>query len=135
MTRSYTLRSSSCSLSKSRRTGGLSGAPVKPTEPTLLQTVTHDTQEAGVRSLERAIGRIVRYKVVEWAAYAGKEGRPPSSSPPPSPTASLSETSKALVKRSKDLDAGYNPVVEATEPEKILGMPRYGGEDHDREPR
>ena len=64
---------------------------------------------------------IVRYKVVEWAADVNKEGLPPSSSPPPSPAAAPSEASKALVKRCKNLDAGYNPVVEADEPEKILG--------------
>ena len=63
---------------------------------------------------------IVRYKVVEWAADVDKEGLPPSSSLPPSPAAAPSEASKALVKRCKYLDAGYNPVVEADEPEKVL---------------
>ena len=116
-------------LPKQVAQNGLSEAHVKLTEPALLQTVTHYTQEAGVRSLERSIGGIVRYKAVEWAAYVDKQGLPPSSSPPPSPA----ETSKALVKRS---DAGYyNPVVEVDELEKILGLSRYDGEDREREPR
>jgi ATP-dependent Lon protease len=95
---------------------------VQLTEPALLQTVTHYTQEAGVRSLERAIGGIVRYKAVEWAAYVDKQGLPPSSLPPPLPAPS--EASNSLVKRSKDGDTGYNYIVEADEQEKILGLSR-----------
>ena len=119
-------------LPKQVAQNGLSEAHVKLTEPALLQTVTHYTQEAGVRSLERSIGGIVRYKAVEWAAYVDKQGLPPTSLPPPSPA----ETSKALVKRNKDADAEYyNPVVEVDELEKILGLSRYDGEDREREPR
>jgi ATP-dependent Lon protease len=120
-------------LPKQVTQNGLSEAHVELTEPALLQTVTHYTQEAGVRSLERTIGGIVRYKAVEWAAYVDKQGLPPSSLPPPLPAPS--ETSKALVKRSKHDGAGYNPVVEADELEKILGLSRYDGEDREREPR
>ncbi|KAI9459932.1 hypothetical protein BJY52DRAFT_1222930 [Lactarius psammicola] len=40
-----------------------------------------------------------------------------------------SDASDALVKRSKDGDAGYNPVVEADYLEKNLGLSRYDGED------
>ncbi|KAH9027514.1 Lon protease C-terminal proteolytic domain-containing protein [Lactarius deliciosus] len=43
-----------------------------------------------------------------------------------------SETSDALVKRSKDGDAGYNPVVEADELEKILDLSRYDGKDREK---
>jgi ATP-dependent Lon protease len=46
-----------------------------------------------------------------------------------------SETSKALVKRSKHDGVSYNPIVEADELEKILGLSRYNGRDREREPR
>jgi ATP-dependent Lon protease len=111
-------------LPKQVTQNGLSEAHVELTEPALLQTVTHYTQEAGVRSLERAIGGIVRYKAVQWAAYVDKQGLPPSSLPPP-PLPAPSETSKALVKSSKNDGASYNPVIEVDELEKILGLSRY----------
>ena len=101
----------------------------------MLQTVTHYTQEAGVRSLERAIGGIVRFKAVEWAGHVDKQGLPPSSLPPALPAVSEPEASKALVKHSRNGNAGYNPVVEADELEKILGLSRYDSEDREREPR
>ncbi|TRM56274.1 Lon protease C-terminal proteolytic domain-containing protein [Schizophyllum amplum] len=43
------------------------------TEAALLTIVTQYTREAGVRSLERAIGAVVRYKAVEWAEYSEAE--------------------------------------------------------------
>ena len=92
-------------------------------------------QEVGVRSLERAIGGIVRYKAVEWAGQADKQGLPPFSLPPTFPAVPEAEPSKALVRRSNDGNADYNPVVEADEPEKILGLSRYDGKDRECEPR
>ena len=121
-------------LPKQLTQNGLSEAHVQLTEPALLQTVTHYTREAGVRSLERAIGGIVRFKAVEWAGHVDAQGLPPSSLPSPLPEAA-SETSNALVKRTEDGDAGYNPVVEVDELEKILGLSRYDGEDREREAR
>ncbi|KAI9459929.1 ATP-dependent protease La [Lactarius psammicola] len=120
-------------LPKQLAQNGLSEPHVQLTEPALLQTVTHYTREAGVRSLERSIGGIVRFKAVEWAAHVDANGLPPSSLPLPLPEAS--EASDALVKRSKDGDASYNPVVEADDLEKILGLSRYDGEDREREAR
>ena len=35
----------------------------------MLSVVTQYTREAGVRALERAIGGVVRFKAVEWAAH------------------------------------------------------------------
>lgn len=71
------------------------------TEPTLLHIVTGYTSEAGVRSLERAIGSVVRYKAVEWAEHNDQdEGK-------------LSDYQKEV--RDEDL-------------EKILGIPRYESE-------
>jgi ATP-dependent Lon protease len=104
------------------------------TKLTLLQPVTHCTQEAGVRSLERAIGVIARYNTVEWAA-------PSTTKINLSPffvSSSLYSTVRSLesarVKCNKDSDAGY-PIVEADELEKIPRLSRYVCEDRDREPR
>ena len=63
-------------LHKQLTQNGLSEAHVQLTEPALLQTVTHYTREAGVRSLERAIGGIVYFKAVEWAAHVDAPGLP-----------------------------------------------------------
>jgi ATP-dependent Lon protease len=98
-------------------------------EPALLQTVTH-AQEAGERSLERAISGIVHYNAVKWAAHVDKQVLSPSSLPPPLP-APL-EVSNAPVKVA---DGGYKPAVEADELEKTLRPSRYDGEDPGREPR
>ncbi|KAI9435502.1 ATP-dependent protease La [Lactarius indigo] len=118
-------------LPKQFTQNGLSEPHVQLTEPALPKTVTHYTREAGVRSLERSIGGIVRFKAVEWAAHVDAQGLAPSSLP--TPLLPASEASDALVKRSKDSDKGYNPVVEADELEKILGLSRYDGEDRERE--
>ncbi len=110
-------------LSKQLAQNGLSEPHVQLTEPALLQTVTHYAREAGVHSLERSIGGIVRFKAVEWAAHVDAQGLPPSSLPAPLPAAS--DASDALIKHSNDGDAGYNPVVEADDLEKILGLSHY----------
>ncbi|KAH9011196.1 ATP-dependent protease La [Lactarius hengduanensis] len=120
-------------LPKQLTQNGLSEPHVQLTEPALLKTATHYTREAGVRSLERSIGGIVRFKAVEWAAHVDAQGLAPSSLPAPLPLAS--EASDALVKRSKEGCVGYNPIVEADELEKILGLSRYDGEDREREAR
>ncbi|KAI4524395.1 ATP-dependent protease La [Schizophyllum commune Tattone D] len=86
------------------------GPKVIITEPALLTIVTKYTREAGVRSLERAIGSVVRYKAVEWAEHNEDSASAQSSSRP------------------------YNPVVEEHELEAILGIPRYE-EEREREAR
>ncbi|KAH9012795.1 Lon protease C-terminal proteolytic domain-containing protein [Lactarius hengduanensis] len=120
-------------LPKQLTQNGLSEPYIQPTEPAPLKTVAHYTREAGVHSLERSIGGIVRFKAVEWAAHVDAQGLAPSSLPTPLPAAS--EQSDALVKRSKEGGLGYNPIVEADELEKILGLSRYDGEDREREAR
>ncbi|KAI0297950.1 hypothetical protein BC826DRAFT_999741 [Russula brevipes] len=126
-------------LPKQLSQNGLSGAHVQLTEPALLRVVTHYTREAGVRALERAIGGVVRFKAVEWAAHVDARGLPPSSLPSPVPSrpssSPVSDATRALVKSVRDGDAGYEPVIEADELEKILGLSRHDSEDRDREAR
>jgi len=126
-------------LPKQLAQNGLSEAHVQLTEPALLRVVTHYTREAGVRALERAIGGVVRFKAVEWTAHVDARGIPPSS--PPSPVRSLpsspavTDADGPLVNSVRNDSPGYDPVVEADELEKILGLPRHDGEDRDREAR
>ena len=67
----------------------------------MLQIVTGYTREAGVRSLERAIGSVVRFKAVEWAEHNDEDG---------------------------DKLSTYEKEVREDDLEKILGIPRYDGE-------
>jgi ATP-dependent Lon protease len=125
-------------LPKQVAQNGLSEPHVQLTEPALLHIVTHYTREAGVRALERAIGGVVRFKAVEWAAHVDERGLPPSSLPALRRTslARADNSTGVLVKHGKkDAAAGYNPIVEMDELEKILGLSRYDGEDREREAR
>jgi len=78
------------------------------TDDTLLHIATLYTREAGVRSLERAIGAVVRFKAVEWVEHldVASEG-----------------------KEHKE----WRGVVETHELEKILGVPRWDSEERERE--
>jgi len=93
-----------------------------------------------VRALERAVGGVVRFKAVEWAAHVDALGLPPSSLPSSvsssrSSSPSVADATGSLVKSVTVGDAGYDPVVEVGELEKILGLSRHDSEDRDREAR
>jgi len=75
------------------------------------------TREAGVRSLERAIGAVVRYKAVEWTEHLDGV------------VASSSGEEGTVVTTKSD----WHAVVEESELEKILGIPRWDGEERERE--
>ena len=94
-------------MPKQLKANGLDPSHIALTEPALLQIVTGYTREAGVRSLERAIGSVVRYKAVEWAEHNDEGG---------------------------DKLAVYEKEVMEDDLEKILGIPRYDGEK-DRTPK
>jgi len=107
-------------LPKQLKSNGLDTSHITITEPALLLIATRYTREAGVRSLERAIGGVVRYKAVEWAehldALASQEGGNTSTSD--------------AIQRSQ-----YDRVVEEHQLEKILGVARWDGEEREREER
>jgi len=87
-------------LPKQLKANGLDPSHIALTEPALLQIVTGYTREAGVRSLERAIGSVVRYKAVEWADHNDEGG---------------------------DKLSTYEKEVKEDDLEKVLGIPTYDG--------
>lgn len=102
-------------LPKQISVNGLKEDQVNITEPALLHIATRYTREAGVRSLERAIGAVVRFKAVEWAEYLDGE-----------------VDSKMLTDGSGN-EMTYSSVVEESDLEKMLGISRWEGEEKERE--
>lgn len=94
-------------LPKQLNANGLDASHLVLSESALLKIVTGYTSEAGVRSLERAIGSVSRYKAVEWAEYNDQDG---------------------------DKLSTYQKEVKEEDLEKILGVPRYEG-GRDRTPK
>ncbi|KAF7294422.1 Lon protease-like protein [Mycena kentingensis (nom. inval.)] len=95
-------------LPKQLTQNGMDANHVQITEPALMTIATQYTREAGVRSLERAIGAVVRYKAVEWAEH---------------------------VDEGTSSRASYSPTVEEAELEAILGIARWDAEEREREER
>lgn len=93
-------------LPKQLNANGLDAARVELTEPALLHIATRYTREAGVRSLERTIGAVVRAKAVEWADHADEH-----------------------------TEAEYRREVLVDDLERMLGIARWEGEEKDREER
>ncbi|PSR70447.1 hypothetical protein PHLCEN_2v13698 [Hermanssonia centrifuga] len=98
-------------LPKQLHANGLAKEQLTVAEPALLHIATHYTREAGVRSLDRAIGAVVRFKAVEWAEHLDADNE-----------------SGVSTKEYKD-------VVDEDELEGILGIARWDGEESDREER
>lgn len=96
-------------LPKQLDNNGLSSSNLVITDPAMLKIATEYTREAGVRSLERAIGGVVRYKAVEWAECLDSESGKPTSS--------------------------YVPIVNEHDLEPILGIARWDPEEKEREER
>ncbi|RPD60762.1 ATP-dependent protease La [Lentinus tigrinus ALCF2SS1-6] len=110
-------------LPKQLKANGLTPEHVTLTQPALMHIATHYTREAGVRSLERAIGAVVRYKAVEWAEYSDATGITDVASLPP------------LEVQEKSKGKTYKKLVEEHELEKILGIARWDEEELHREER
>lgn len=113
-------------LPKQLKANGLDASHIEITEPALLHIATRYTREAGVRSLERAIGGVVRYKAVEWAEYLDSTAAENDGAVSTVPDAQLSPQQGSK---------GYDRVVEESQLEKILGIARWDGEEKEREER
>ncbi|KAF7356874.1 Lon protease-like protein [Mycena venus] len=108
-------------LPKQLSANGMDSDHVQITEPALMTIATQYTREAGVRSLERAIGAVVRYKAVEWAEHVDAEQESQKNG---------DEDKSAVERRGQ-----YNGVVEENQLEAILGIARWDGEEREREER
>ncbi|KAJ7113702.1 ATP-dependent protease La [Mycena crocata] len=106
-------------LPKQLSANGMDADHVQLTEPALMTIATQYTREAGVRSLERAIGAVVRYKAVEWAEHVDEQENNEGKAPE--------------VRTGKGRE--YSRVVEEKELEAILGIARWDGEEREREER
>lgn len=95
-------------LPKQLKANGLTDSHLTLTDPALLHIATRYTREAGVRSLERAIGSVVRFKAVEWAEHGDTYDDKLEVTP-------------------------YQPIVEEQDLERILGIARWDGEERERE--
>lgn len=96
-------------LPKQIHANALSPSQLQLTDDALLHIATVYTREAGVRGLERAIGAVVRFKAVEWAEFLD---------------AGASE---------RENHKEWHGIIEKNELEKILGVPRWDGEERERE--
>ncbi|KIK56065.1 hypothetical protein GYMLUDRAFT_263795 [Collybiopsis luxurians FD-317 M1] len=114
-------------LPKQLKSNGLLEEHVKFTEEALKAVATRYTREAGVRTLERSIGSVVRFKAVEWAecldAIDAHDGKITVSKAPSLPSTSTSLSVVNLDHPSKK--ALYNPLVKDSELEAILGIARW----------
>lgn len=116
-------------LPKQLKANGLTAEHVTLAQPALLHIATHYTREAGVRSLERAIGAVVRYKAVEWAEYADSAGIQDASQLP------AIEVQQSEAEKARTKGRTYKKIVEEHELEKILGIARWDEEELHREER
>ncbi|TFY58724.1 hypothetical protein EVJ58_g6240 [Rhodofomes roseus] len=110
-------------LPKQLQANGLTADHLSIDDSVLMHIATHYTREAGVRSLERAIGAVVRYKAVEWAEYCDGIGADPN--------ADLSD----VLARQAPSDKEYRKAVSEDELETILGIARWDEDEREREER
>ena len=108
-------------LLKQLQANGLTADHVSLSDDVLMHIATHYTREAGVRSLERAIGAVVRYKAVEWAEYCDSVGADPNAALPEAGTHQVSGV------------PAYRREVQVDELETILGIARWDEDERHRE--
>ena len=101
-------------LPRQLEANGLKEGQIEIDDDALLGVVRGYTREAGVRSLERAVGGVARFKAVEWAEISESQ------------TESQPESSEVRV---------YDPRVREEDLEKILGISRADLEEKERELR
>ncbi|KAI0632876.1 ATP-dependent protease La [Trametes polyzona] len=116
-------------LPKQLKANGLTPEHVTLTQSALLRIATHYTREAGVRSLERAIGAVARYKAVEWAEYVDASGITDVTRVPP--VSAADQVAEKAAGRART----YKKLVEEDELETILGIARWDEEELHREER
>lgn len=119
-------------LPKQINANGLSDSQLTLTDDALLHVATMYTREAGVRSLERAIGAVVRFKAVEWAEWLDKENDAAGGEGNAKRNENGNEKQDGNTNEN-GVGNEWRATVEPHELEKILGIPRWDGEERDRE--
>ncbi|KAK7441801.1 hypothetical protein VKT23_016463 [Stygiomarasmius scandens] len=118
-------------LPKQLKANGMSEELVQISDDALKTIATKYTREAGVRTLERSIGSVVRYKAVEWAEVlddVAAAGLKVEDVLKVTPGTSSDKTQVVIRHDSKEAkEIHYKPLVESNEIEQILGFAR--GED------
>lgn len=92
-------------LPKQLEANGLPAERLSITDNAYLHIASYYTREAGVRSLERSIGSLARWKAVEWSNAADSDKK------------------------------AYNPLIDVDDLEAILGIPRWDPTEQEREER
>ncbi|WVF68322.1 ATP-dependent protease La [Kwoniella sp. CBS 6097] len=92
-------------LPKQIKESGLTDSQVEVGDDVLEKVITEYTREAGVRSLERQLGKLCRTKAVEYSASRERQ-----SEAAPSPEETIRQ---------------YEPSIGLEDVEKILGIPKY----------
>ena len=100
-------------LPKQLKANGLPPDQLHMTDAALLHIASRYTREAGVRSLERQIGSVVRFKAVQWAD-------------------SNERISQNGVTTSYDSASEYQKVVDVRDLQEILGLEWWDPEERDR---
>ena len=120
-------------LPKQARTNGLDTTDIR-LEPGVFDAIIASyTREAGVRSLEREIGAVCRFKAVEFSD--AQDSQVLSSPHDPSKDAELPSVDAAYTPASvvdpssvTSTSVSYNPTVKVSDLETILGVPRFEDE-------
>ncbi|KAF9265144.1 hypothetical protein L218DRAFT_899488 [Marasmius fiardii PR-910] len=120
-------------LPKQLKANGMEATPsqstlVDITEEAFRTVAMRYTREAGVRTLERNIGAIVRWKAVEWAEAMEHEDEGYHS-----PESDYSDPN-ALMKATHSTRS-YSPVVTEADLEAILGIARWDEEEEGKDSR
>lgn len=122
---------------------GLTEEQVLIAADALKQVATDYTREAGVRSLERTVGSIVRFKAVQWAEFLDDDAVSAVKKRDAEDFV-FSDQEGTIIQKAYsamangDLVSGsriYHPRVEVADLEAILGFPRWDENERDREER
>jgi ATP-dependent Lon protease len=119
-------------LPKQLSMNGLEAEHIDITDDAMKAIATMYTREAGVRSLDRAIGAVVRSKAVEWAEWLDSStvSSSPTSNEDPKKSQEGKEEAKPVISTHE-----YHKVVEASDLQAILGHPRWDPEERERDER
>jgi ATP-dependent Lon protease len=108
---------------RQREACGLREGDVELTDDALREIAAHYTREAGVRQLEREIGRAMRHAATRVAETGGAEPAAPSVPAAPSATSALAAPAAPIMLRAVDLEPILGPPPFEHETALRAGLP------------